>query len=387
MADPRPTVARLRALVDRAQPPCATLFVPFDPKQESISGAGALHLRLAQETLARRLEELGLDQERRKRFAEALAGAADDSPPAPDLRARAFLVWEEEAVRFGLGTDEAVREGEARVAVGHGFALRPLLRAARRSRAFLVLTVSTNHVALYASDDDGRRLLELPREGIPESLEDALGRDLGQRQADLQFHSTRGRGEAPVYHGRGGAPDEGRTDLMRFHRVLGSTLRDRLREEERPIVLAAETRHHSALREEAGSLPILEEGIVGNVDHRPPHELAAEARERVVRWLDRREAESIAELERGRALGKAAIGLEETLRAVAMGRARLLFVPAVGAHPGRVDPTALRVVAPWGDEDLSDELATLALRQGGEVVPWEPGRPPADGVEFAAVLR
>lgn len=387
MTDPRPTVARLREIVGQATPPCATLLVPFDPTREPFSGEGARRLRAARRTLDRRLEELGVDAERRKHFEEGLARTAEASTPPPDVRARAFLLWEDGAEAFGLPAEAADVQAEPRVVVGTGFALRPLLRAARHSGSFLVVAVSANRVALHASTEDGRDLRELARDDLPASLEDALGHDLGQRPDELQWHSTRAHGSAPTYHGQGGAADERHGDLERFHRVLGAALRDRLRGEERPVVIAADRTHQAALREEMAGLPVLEEGVVGSPDHRASHALAADAGEVVARWRAARDALLAEELERARARGKAAVGLEETLRAVAMGRAHRLFVPAVGAHPGRVDAAALRAVAPWGDEDLADELAALAIRQGGEVVPWEHGRPPAEGVDFAAVLR
>lgn len=389
MTETHPSLARLRQLVEEVEPPCATVLIPCDPAREAFSEEFSLRLQTATRQLRRRLETLGVDAVRRKRFEEALAGAADTSPAGPDVRVRAFLVWEQGAAGFGLGegAEDAVASGEPSVRVAQSFALRPLLRAARRSRAFLLLAVSARRVALYAGDESGSRLDELPRDGLPASLEDALGHDLGQRQAGLQLHSSRGHGGAPVYHGGGGAPDEQKTDLERFHRVLGAALRERLRDDERPLVLAADRSHQPGLRDEAGGIRILDEGIEGNPDHRPEHELAREAAARVRRWLRRRDAELSDELERARGRGKAAVGLEETLRATAMGRTRLLLVPALAARPGRIDASALRPVAPWGDEDLCDELATLALRQGGDVVPWEPGHPPAEGVEFAAILR
>lgn len=386
MRDPRPTARRLRELIDAATPPCATVVVPLDPSRASIAGEGARRLRAARQALERRLEALSVEAPRREAFAKALEAADDETPPEHDVRARVFLVWEGGSERFGLGPGVLEPDGEPHALVGHGFALRPLLREARRATSFCVLAVSANRVALYASDDGGRSLRELPRAPLPASLEDALGGDLGQREANLQFHSTRGRGAAPTYHGPGGS-DEQNVDLERYHRALGAALRERLRDDERPLVLAADARHLPALREEAAGLPVLEEGIPGSPDHRPPHELAEEARAVVERWIAARDAALAGSLERARSRGKAAVGLEDTVRAVAMGRAHQVFVPAVGAHPGRIDASGLRAVAPWGDEDLADELAALALRQGGEVIPWEPGSPPADGVEFAAVLR
>lgn len=379
--DPRPRLDRLRAILEAMQAPCATLFVPVDPAQESVSGAGTLRMRAAREALGARLEALDVDAGRRTALDARLEALRDGVPPPPDVRTRVLLIQEDAAWRFGLTTEE-----ERRVLVGRGFAWRPLLREARREASFLVLAVSARRVTLYASTDEGRDLRELPRGALPASLEDALGHDLEARPA-LQAHSTRAHGRAATYHGQGGADDERRVDLERFHRVLATALPQRLDASPPLLVLAADRSHQAGLRAAAGERTFLAEGIVGSPEPLPSHELAAEAHARVARALAQRDAEEAEELEKARGRGKAVFGLQHTLEATATGRVRRLFVPAVGAHPGRIDASALRAVAPWADEDLSDELAEQTLRHGGEVVPWEPGHPPADGVEFAAELR
>jgi len=382
--DPRPDLDTLRTIQEATRAPCATLFVPVDPTRESVSHAGALHMRAARDTLARRLASLGVDEARRAALDAPLEALRDEGPPPHDVRTRALLVQEDAGWRFGLTAEEEPQE--PRVVVGCSFALRPLLREARRQAAFRVLAVSARRVALFASRNEGRDLRELERGPLPASLEDALGHDLDQREAGLQAHSTRGHGRAATYHGQGGADDERSADLERFHRVLADALRERLAGAGEPLLLAADRRHQAGLRAAAGEL-FLAEGIPGNPDERPSHELAAEAHARVARARATRDAEELEGLDKARARGKAVFGLEDTLEAAATGRVRRLFVPALGAHPGRVDASALRPVAPWADEDLADELAGLVLHHGGEVVPWEPGHPPADGVEFAAELR
>jgi hypothetical protein len=82
------------------------------------------------------------------------------------------------------------------------------------------------------------------------------------------------------------------------------------------------------------------------------------------------------------------IGFDDTLAAAVAGRVRRLWVPLATRLPGRIDRAALRPAAPWGDEDLGDELTALVLAQGGETRLVEPGAgfpPSPDG--FAAELR
>jgi hypothetical protein len=380
MPDRHPGADDLRALARVDGTPRATLFVPVEVAVPAASQNGVRARRAVAAALTR-LGELGAPAERVAAARSALAPLeANDAPPAPWVRARAFC-WDGEALhRFGLPFEEAER-----VCVGRSLALRPLVRAASRQRRYRVLALSAKRVALFEGDATG--LAERAAEGVPTSLEDALGPEF--EGEGLQFHSSGAHGGRPVYHGQGGADRERGLDQERFQRVVGRSLVRLLAGDDVPLVLAADQVHQAAMAKElGGALRLAPEGVVGNADHLSAHELHGRAWPSVEALLRAEHDAARGEFERARNRGKAAIGFDDTLGAAVAGRVRRLWVPLAARMAGCIDRTTLRPAPPWGDEDLGDELSALALEHGGDVVVVEPGAqspPSPDG--FAAERR
>jgi hypothetical protein len=380
MADRHPSTDDLRVLARGDGSPRATLFVPVEAAVPAASQNGVRVRRAVAAALAR-LGELGAAEGCIAAARSALAPLeANDAPPAHWVRARAFC-WDGETLhRFGLPFAEAER-----VSVGTSLVLRPLVRAASRQCRYRVLALSAKRVALFEGDATG--LAERAAEGLPASLEDALGPEFEKER--LQFHSTGSHGGQPVYHGRGGADRERGLDQERFQHVVARTLVRLLGGDDVPLVLAADQVHQAAMAKELGGvLRLAPEGVVGNPDHLSAHALHERAWPSVEAMLRAEHEAGQTEFERARNRGKAAIGFDDTLAAAVASRVRRLWLPLTTRLPGRIDRAALRPAAPWGDEDLGDELTALVLAHGGDVRVVEPGAeapPSPDG--FAAELR
>jgi hypothetical protein len=380
MADRHPSTDDLRVLARGDGSPRATLFVPVEAAVPAAS-QNAVRMRRTIAAALARLGELGAPPERVAAARSALAPLeANDAAPAPWVRARAFC-WDGEALhRFGLPFEEAER-----VSVGTSLALRPLVRAASRQRRYRVLALSAKRVALFEGDATG--LAERAAEGLPASLEDALGPEFEKER--LQFHSTGAHGGRPVYHGLGGADRERSLDQERFQHVVARALVRLLGGDDVPLVLAADQVHQAAIAKElGGALRLAREGVVGNPDHLGAHALHERAWPSVEALLRAEQDAAQAEFERARNRGKVTIGFDDTFAAAVAGRVRRLWAPLATRLPGRVDRAALRPAPPWGDEDLGDELTALVLAQGGETRVVEPGAgfPPSPDA-FAAELR
>jgi len=261
-----------------------------------------------------------------------------------------------------------------RVQVASRFALRPLLAAMRRSSRYRVLAVSAGRVALFEGGPEG--LAPAPVQGLPTSLEDALGSE--KTENELRMRGTRAGGGAPIFYSHSAARDEQKLDLARFHEALGRVLAGQLGDGAFPMVLVATDEHQVALRAAAKIPALLAEGVVRNPDHLSPMELHAAAWPRVEHWLADRDGGS---WERARNRGKGLELLDDVAAAAVAGRVRRLWVDAARSLPGGVDIASARIVAPaLPDDDVLDALAEIVVGRGGEVLPVEaPALPSSTG--------
>jgi len=376
-------VSRLASDEDASVTHRVSLYVPIDTAPDA-RHASELRLRAARDEAARRLRARGVkeaDVAARMERLDALEPPLDSLHPS--VRTVAWLGDAE-----GWAWAPLVDELPERVTVAHEFALRPLLRALRRDGRFRVLAVSANRVSAW--EGDARGLGPVRIEGLPKSLEDALGSEIeGEGVSHRSDRPVPGRAaNAPVYHGHGGADEEREVDRERFHRVLGRVLDAAWGADDVPVVLAAEVRTASELRRHVKLPGLLEEGALGN-----PDEASAETlHERV--WplaraaLEARAGRATADYERARNAGKAVASSFDALgEATVAGRVRRLWVEQDAHVSGRFDPgTGRREEATDRRDDALDGLVAATLRRGGEVCVVDAGETP-EGDAFCAELR
>jgi hypothetical protein len=254
--------------------------------------------------------------------------------------------------------------------VGDRFYLRPLLAALDASKTFWLLTLSQKRVRLLKGD--GYTLAEVPTEGIPVSLADALRWD-DYEKSSLQFHTgTSGTGgkRPAVFHGTGEA--DAKDEIVRYFRGIDRGIHELLKGSDAPLVLVG-VDYLLPLYRDVSSYPHLAaEAIAGNPEGLGDPELHARA------W----------------AIASAVFAAERTGAAE---RARELWASAritpdpeaiaVAAHQGRVDTLLVADGAHWwgtfdasaskltlhpdainGDEDVLDRAAFETLANGGAVV-------------------
>lgn len=249
------------------------------------------------------------------------------------------------------------------VTVGRSFHIRPLLRARGAERRFRVVALSTNRVQLYEGDAHGLRLLEA--EGVPHSLQDALGSEL--TEASLQSRSSTSSGGAPIFHGHGGRDESRPVDLERFHRVLAAALERVWNGRDDPLVLAGDQVHQGRFHKIADLPGLLPQGVAGNPERLSPDELHARALPLVEQRYAEHEAGEAERAEAALAHGIALDDLEAAVAAATAGRVARAWIDAERHVARHVDTTTGRLVESFGDEDALEELAALVLRRGGSV--------------------
>jgi hypothetical protein len=276
------------------------------------------------------------------------------------------------------------------VVVADRFHLKPLLRLFAWDGNFYVLALSRNSVRMLECTRYRVDELELP-EAVPGSLAEVAGVNVGEDQ--LQVHSVGqgpGGGRTGVFHGHRGGGEMERVRLAQYFREIDRGLRDVLRDERAPLVLAGVDYLFPIYRSVNTYPGLVAAGVPGNVEGIGAEELHRKALEIVEPLFAENEKRAAAEYRRRSLEGRASTQIGETLRAAHHGRVELLFVAAGSERWGRFDPATeeleLHDEPAAGDEDLLDLAAVQTVLGGGTVFPVEPGRVP-DGKLLAAAFR
>jgi hypothetical protein len=262
------------------------------------------------------------------------------------------------------------------VVVADTYHTKPLLRFLHANRRYYVLAVSQNEVTLYEGTSFGAGAVEL--HGVPASLRDALGLPIHDRM--LTPH-TGGAGGF-TFHGRGPGREETKEELTKYFRVVDHGLRDFLRDEHAPLLLAAVGYYHPIYRAVNTYPYLLADGIDGNFEHTNGEKIHAAAWPLVSRRFDGEVEVWCVRYREAVGSGLAADRIEEIAVAAVTGRVRCVFAAegkpvwgildratgAIGRHERQMDQH---------DGDLVDDIAEEAFLRGAEVFLLPPDRMPS----------
>lgn len=274
------------------------------------------------------------------------------------------------------------------VVAGSRYHIKPLLRLLSSSRRFWLLALSQKRVRLF--EGTRYRLDEVPAEGIPESLAEAMRWEDFQK-VPLQFHtgtpSSGGRRPA-VFHGTG-EPDV-KQEIVRWFREVDRGLKDVFKDSDAPLVLAG-VDYLLPLYREVCTYPYLaEDAVVGNPDNTSQTVLHERAWTIVSALFEAEAAEAARQAKESWASARTTPDPETIVAAAAHGRVRVLLVAdeaqwwgTYDAENGRVE---LRPQPANGHEDLLDFAALQTLKGGGEVVVLPAAEMP-HGKDAVALLR
>jgi hypothetical protein len=278
---------------------------------------------------------------------------------------------------------------EPLVVVAHRFHIKPLL-VFMGGNEFFVLALSQNSVRLFEGSRFGLSSTD-DLEGVPRSLADALKYEELIKQ--LQFRTGLGvggaRGErAAMFHGQN--TDDAKDRILRYFRQIDQGLRDLLREEQAPLVLAG-VEYLLPIYKEANTYQyLLNEGITGNPEGVSLEELHRQAWALVQPYFQREQQDAAGRYRQLAGTGRTSQDPREIVPAAYHGRVEQLFVAVGRQQWGDYDPGTNRVnlhaEAQPGSFDLLDLSATQTLLHGGAVYAMEPDEVPEKAL-LAAIFR
>jgi len=268
------------------------------------------------------------------------------------------------------------------------FHLGPLLRLFTGNGRFFILALSQNAVRVLEGTRYG--IDERVLEDLPQSLDDAL--PFEDRERQLQFRTgapAAGGQRAALFHGHGVGGEVEKDRLLRYFRAVDAGLRDLLRDERAPLVLAAVDYLHPIYREANTYRHLIDGRILGNPESLTADDLHARAWEVVEPGFLGALDEAVAGYARLAGTGRTSVDLPEIMLAAHDGRIETLFTAGTPVW-GQFDEESRRVrlsgaQAP-GDDDLTDRAAIEALLRGAAVFAVEPAQMPVDA-PLAAVFR
>jgi hypothetical protein len=375
----------LEELTGRPEGPCASIFLPthragVETRQDPIRLKNLLGQ--AREMLVAR----GLRTTEVDRILEPAQGLLENE-----------LFWRHQGDGLALFLSPGVFHSyrlplsfEELAIVTDRYHLKPLLPLLAGDGRFYVLALSQNEVRLLGASRYSADEVELG-DDVPESLADALKLDDPEKQ--LQFHTGSsgggGAGRSAVFHGHG-AEDDSKDDILRYFRKIDRGLRDVLKGQEAPLVVAG-VDYLLAIYREANTYPgLVEEGMMGNPEELSVEELHERAWKIVGPHFSeaRREAtERYAELA---GTGKTSTDPREVVLAAYYGRVDTLFVAYGVRRWGVFDPGTgevdLHDEPEAGDGDLLDFAAVQTVLNGGAAYLTDLEKMPG-GADVGCVFR
>ncbi len=286
---------------------------------------------------------------------------------------------------------------EEQVHIGKRFHLKPLLPLLGGDGQFYVLAISQKAIRLFQATRYEISEVDLAKE-VPKTLAEAMKFDDPQKQ--LQFHTgasapqaaspTAGSKRPALFHGHGVGKDDTKDKILEYFRQVDKGLREILRNEQSPLLLAG-LEYVPFMYREANSYPYLvEQAIVGNPDDMAPEEIREKAWFILKSYFGEAREEAAAKYGQLKGTGRTSSDLKEIVIAAYHGRIESLFVSNGEEQWGVFDPQSnsaeFHPEHEPGDEDLLDTAAIHTLLKDGAVFPVGRKNMPDDSLA-AAVFR
>lgn len=276
------------------------------------------------------------------------------------------------------------------VVVNRRFQLKPLLPLIGVNDQYFVLALSQNRVRFF----EGRQLglAEVKVDGLPRDMAEVLNHDTSERPslAHATARGPSGKGAAVVY-GLGGEREPAKDELAQYFRAVDAALREPLREQRAPLILAGVQYLLPIYREVSSCGNLADEELLGNPDHLSEHELHGRTWPLIQARLEKARQEADAKYRKLAGTGRTSDDLHRIVPAAQQGQVESLFVDRAahcwGTFDAATGSVALRSPAPpeRGDDDLLDYAAVETLLHRGAVYAVAAEHVPAPPV--AAILR
>lgn len=279
------------------------------------------------------------------------------------------------------------------VVVADSFYTKPLFRFLRTNSIYYVLAISQNAVSLYQGSSFGAGPVDL--QALPSDLSAALGAsELDEHERGIVSHGGGAAGRS--FHGRGPGREERKETLLKFFRAVDKGLREYLRLERAPLLIAG-VKYYRPIYREANTYPyLISDGLDGNFERANGDAIHAEAWPIVSQEWERRLAEWV---DRYRSLapkGLAVDGIQAVASATVQGRVRAVLAAENGNTWGRLDRATGEVTLLEGNSkqgpnggtspDLLDDVCEEAWKRSAEIYVLPQASLPTEK-PIAAVLR
>ncbi len=265
------TAEDVRFLIERQDFPCVSIFMPTHRKGREIE-QDPIRFKNLLRRAENRMAELGLKD---REIEDILA-------PAYKLQNNS-LYWKHQsdglAIFAGKDSFHEYRlpaEFDELSVVTDRYHIKPVLPLISGDGRFYILAFSLKSVRLLQGSKFS--VAEIDLEGLPTSLTEVLDPDRYQKQ--LQFHTgtpSRGGKREAVFYGTGSAGPDEKDLIYRFSLQLDKGLRELLKDESAPLVLAGVDYIYPIFRDASKYPNIVEEVISGNPDDTPYEDLHAKA--------------------------------------------------------------------------------------------------------------
>lgn len=255
------------------------------------------------------------------------------------------------------------------IVVADRFHIRPLLPVLRNDRRFYILALSQKEVRLL--EGTGQGVTEIELEALPKSLDEALQYDELEKQVRFRTGSVGGGTGMAMVSGHGGVADDAKDNLLKYFRMIDRGLRDRLKDELAPLVLAG-VEYLFPIYREANTFPhLIDEGIPGNPRGMNPDSLYRMALKIVGPFFQKAENDALAQYRQSSGTGLTSADIREIVQETAHGRVGMLFIAAGSRNWGLFDRES-GAVEPHPkpeaeDEDLLEIAAIQTYLNGGSV--------------------
>ena len=253
-----------------------------------------------------------------------------------------------------------------RVVVADTFHVKPLFRFLHANGRYFVLSVSQNEVSLYEGSPFGAGTVDL--QSLPLSLRDVLV--IPEHNRAVTAHGGGMGGVA--FHGRGPGKEETKETLLKYFRAIDKGLREFLRDERAPLLLAS-VKYYQPIYREANTYPhLLPEMLEGNYERVNGDKIHAEAWPIVNAGFERQAAEWVERYRSVAGSGLASDDIVAIAQAALSGRVRCVLSAEGETVWGMLDRKTGAVTyhdrqLSAQDDDLLDDLCEECLKRGAEV--------------------
>ncbi len=273
--------------------------------------------------------------------------------------------------------------------VSNSFYLKPLMPMFVGDGNFFLLMLERSNVKLYECTQHSFTEIIID-DLIPETKQDRVGFDYEQK--NLQFRTGQaGTGQA-MYHGQEAATGKRENEIKKYLRAINDGLAPLFREENMPMLIAAQ-RPLFDIYKEVNSYPnLMEENLnvnFGDTTIFDAHELAWEMMAPV---FDQKRKDKIALLLEQQGTGKTAIGIDKIIPAAFHGKVDALFCENKSDIFGNYKEESDSIIVTQSEENdhtisLMNVAAVKTFLNGGDVYLLDKEEMPNPNSRINAVYR